>query len=363
MIRGNVNMRVAHLNGIRGVGAVAVVLYHTCINSMFPFTDQYIQIANKIFLLQGPLWVSVFFVVSGFALAYNCISNTGRIVAYRLLLGRYVRLTIPISVVYLLMICCWHAGWVMPVEARPLEWRGYLTAAPAPREVVLFVLWNVYFNYSFSSILGPLWSMQYELIGSITILIVYIMFRRPLTRGIVFGFLGLYVYSNSLDYLYYCMMVGCLFAEIYYRKLLRDQFFLPGILLIITIYNFSEYFEMTKNEQFFNLLLFSMGLIFFYPVKMLFASHLFQGLGSVSYVMYLSHPIILWVLIWPLINNMNNLIDYRFYNISLFAVNLLSIILCLILAKLLSGVDKLSIVCSRIFAVNVMKYTSRKMTM
>jgi len=257
------------------------------------------------------------------------------------------------------MICCWYAGWIMPVEARPLEWRGYLATAPAPREVVSFVLWNVYFNYPFSNMLPPLWSMQYELIGSITILIVYIVFRELLGRSIVFGFLGLYVYDNSLDQLYYCMLFGCLFAEIYYRKLLRDQFFLPGIFLISTIYNFGEYFEMSKDQQFFNTLLFSIGLIFFYPVKIFFASHLFQQLGSLSFVMYLSHPIILWILIWPLMNLIHNTI---FYNIGLVGANVLSITLCLITAKLLSGVDRFSINCSRIFAVNVMKYTSIKMT-
>ena len=88
-------MRLSELDGIRGWAAFSVLLFHIMwevFGIKFPeFRNNYTA-----FILNGPLAVYVFFVLSGEALSTPYRMTGKRSSVTRLALKRYLRLSIPI---------------------------------------------------------------------------------------------------------------------------------------------------------------------------------------------------------------------------------------------------------------------------
>ncbi len=175
--------RVTALDGLRGVAAFIVVVFHfLCLLVPWAVPDMVpgpVAAADTpiAILWNGPFAVSVFFVLSGFVIAAAAQRRHDSIVTN--LVTRYFRLAVPMTVSVLL---AWGLLTLLPTAtlaleadmATPSKWLGYTFQGDIPS-----FFYAVYdgllgsFKNGWSSFNNVLWTMQYELIGSVGIFIIY----------------------------------------------------------------------------------------------------------------------------------------------------------------------------------------------
>jgi peptidoglycan/LPS O-acetylase OafA/YrhL len=198
----NKSHRIIFLDGIRGWGALFVVLYHVYIE-IYPISSEAKDVMAQIFIFNGMLAVVLFFIVSGYSLSIGFL-QTGEIEKLkRIAIGRYFRLSIPILLSCLLVYICTKVG-LSP------EFKATATSQNLPN-LFRFALYDVYFNYNYGSTpIPPLWTMQFELIGSGLVLATLAVFRRSWRFG---AYVLLTAVLYTIEPLYATFIVGVMLAE------------------------------------------------------------------------------------------------------------------------------------------------------
>jgi peptidoglycan/LPS O-acetylase OafA/YrhL len=176
--------RLKFLDGLRGWGAVFVVLYHVFCSGLTVDDTFGARLAHLI-PFNGMIAVYVFFVVSGFSLSVRYLAE-GNLQAWsRIAAGRYLRLVIPIFAACLLVHLMMVSGYLDPPAERLARFRNFLNFEPTIGHFLKFSLFDVFFNYNASeTYIGPLWTMNIELFGSFVVLLAVLAVRplpcRPL---------------------------------------------------------------------------------------------------------------------------------------------------------------------------------------
>jgi peptidoglycan/LPS O-acetylase OafA/YrhL len=160
--------RLDFLDGLRGVAALVVVLFH--------FLAIYLVWKNSLpvihvlgIFLDGPFAVGIFFVLSGFVLAHSSAKRRTPLLLQLFL--RYFRLTVPMTVA--LLIGCVFLK-ITAVETS--SGTGIVARTPGIGKALQDGLWNVYSTNNprvNGSITPVIWTMRVELLGSIFIYFVY----------------------------------------------------------------------------------------------------------------------------------------------------------------------------------------------
>jgi peptidoglycan/LPS O-acetylase OafA/YrhL len=186
--------RYTHLDGLRGVAAFIVLIYHLIYFFFTPFidsdpTDFWVRIVASSPLAgiyNGRFSVWIFFVLSGFVLSIG-VSRSGQSLL-ALLPKRYVRLTLPIlatSLIAFLLIrldLTWNLavadvapgmGQYYPADFRPSLW-----------DVISDSLFRTYLTGQ-SAFNGVLWSMKVEIVGSLLVFLVWKICPTRLWRVVV----------------------------------------------------------------------------------------------------------------------------------------------------------------------------------
>jgi peptidoglycan/LPS O-acetylase OafA/YrhL len=177
--------RLKFLDGLRGWGAVVVLIYHVFCDGL-P-VDAAIGERLRYFVpFNGTLAVLIFFAVSGFSLSVRYLADGDVRSWLRIAAGRYLRLAIPIFaaclVVHIVMVC----GFVDAPAERLAKFSGAFNFAPTMGHLLKFSLFDVFFNYSAQdTYIGPLWTMSVELIGSFVVLLAIVVVR-PLPSRLLF---------------------------------------------------------------------------------------------------------------------------------------------------------------------------------
>ena len=219
--------RVDSLDGLRGVAAFVVVVFHfLCMLApgwVPDMTKQPHVLADTPvgILWNGPFAVSVFFVLSGFVIAGVAARRADLLVANAV--ARYVRLAVPITVS---VVLAWAWLNALPTAAddlaaqfdNPSRWLGGTYQAPIPNmgfAVADGLFWNFYNGESLFN--NVLWTMQIELIGSLGLFLIYGAARgRP--RHVAIG-LGLAVLVTGLtfQFAYLAFALGAILQELWRR--------------------------------------------------------------------------------------------------------------------------------------------------
>jgi peptidoglycan/LPS O-acetylase OafA/YrhL len=179
--------RLRFLDGLRGWGAVVVLLYHVFsqglpVDTAFGARLQYFVPFN------GLLAVLVFFVVSGFSLSVRYLAD-GNIQSW-LGIGaaRYLRLVIPIFVACLIVHLAMTSEFLVPPAERLPNFDRFLIFDSTISHLLRFSFFDVFFNYKFEdTYIGPLWTMSIELLGSFVVLLS-VLAARPLPFRFLFLF-------------------------------------------------------------------------------------------------------------------------------------------------------------------------------
>jgi peptidoglycan/LPS O-acetylase OafA/YrhL len=182
------------------------------------------------FLLDGGLAVSVFFVLSGEALSSAFFGGGGRRAVIRLALKRYSRLTLPIIAACSLALLLYAAGLTPNIEAGRIvhrsDWLGsFLNPAPSFAHAVRYMFWDVYTSIPDRDAIIPfLWTMKFEMLGSIFVFMVLLCFDRLRGVGTAIGWLLLaLIFEQAIH-----SKIGplaCFLAGLTYSRLRWSGFF------------------------------------------------------------------------------------------------------------------------------------------
>ena len=174
--------RYAHLDGLRGIAAFVVLIYHLIYFFFTPLIDpdptdfwaRAVASSPLAGLYNGRFSVWIFFVLSGFVLSVGMSRNRQSLLA--LLPKRYVRLTLPIlatSFIAFLLIrlnLIWNSA---VADVAPLI-ADYYPADfhPSLWDLIADSLYRTYITGQ-SMFNGVLWSMKVEIVGSLLVFLVW----------------------------------------------------------------------------------------------------------------------------------------------------------------------------------------------
>lgn len=196
---------------MRGLAAIAVVVYHFLLAFLVPsrlplFADVVGISVERPFVLalvNGPFMVTIFFVLSSFALTARLVETRAPVPALVAMTKRFPRLFPMTFVGAMLPALLFAAGWMMNVEASALSGSSWLANSggvkindtwPDPSIVGGAADSVKLFARGLSQYNSVLWTMRYELLGSLIALSTALVIagdRRPLFDVTVTGVIAL----------------------------------------------------------------------------------------------------------------------------------------------------------------------------
>lgn len=218
-------MKNRNADGLRGVAALNVVLTHfvsaflpTMLHKNFPFafpanpapSTAFDVVTSPLATLfyNGQLAVLIFFALSGYVLTlpYFTVDAYRRPLQKRLL-GRYLRLNIPIAAAILASYLVYRMGWYanLPAAAQSgsTPWlttffHPGITAATAASEALYgsVVLGQ-------GTLIPPLWTLKIEFIGSLYVLAFYLIKPVKATAWLMLPVFPLLYWVHGADAIYY----------------------------------------------------------------------------------------------------------------------------------------------------------------
>lgn len=216
--------RLGYLDGLRGLAALSVVLFHffsAFVPALIP--DQTVTpwpISDTPFgiLYNGDFAVIVFFVLSGFVISNSAASKRTTLIAS--LLVRYVRLALPAlsSVLF-----AWILLSAFPTSAAQLYLKiphlwlteVYQRDIPALGSAVSHGMLGIFISGQ-SSFNNVLWTMKIELLGSSSLYVLYAVLPSR-SRAWIFALLAIAVFPLGVE-MYAGFALGALLRELFIQK-------------------------------------------------------------------------------------------------------------------------------------------------
>lgn len=307
------NKRINSLEGIRTLACISVFLCHFrgafAPNTVFWFDNTPLRIFTS-----GNVVVRILFVLSGFVISnkhfcsQSCRVNTD-------ILKRYFRLAPNIIaanlLVYILMIC----GLMYNVEAAGLSGSQDFLALfnnfiPNLSLCLREALFTCYFTGA-NAYIGPLWTIVYEFLGSIMVLVIIGLCKENQTLRFLTYFLILFAFNSYYNYFILGMIVSELYVEGSIIVFLRSRKGINFVLFIIAFIGVCmiQIDDMNKMTR----ILFGVCLVLFFLTilgsslasKILGNKVMLKG-GMLSYSIYIVH--------WPVIESFSSWCYIKFYS-------------------------------------------------
>ena len=289
--------RLRFLDGLRGWAAVVVLLHHVFIDGLPAnglMADRILW--AKVFFLNGPLAVCVFFVISGFSLSIRYLDGGDGGALTRIASGRYLRLALPILAICAITHALLLLGIIPPAAQRPPPLDAFLTFAPTLQHLLSFSLLKVFVAYSGAETYDPpLWTMSYELYGSFLVFTVVALLRRSQLRTLMLGVL--FVALAAVQSFLALFVAGILIADLFLRgprpaaaNLTGAALCVAGLLLILLP---SAWFGPVYIG---GATCLTAGAVFNMPVRRFFESRLSGFLGWISFPLYLVQAAVIYAL-------------------------------------------------------------------
>jgi Acyltransferase family len=181
--------RFGFLDGLRGWGAVFVLLFHVLCDRLPPYPP----IAEMLSLFvpfNGKFAVYVFFIVSGFSLTIDYLIRGNPVSLAKMAVGRYLRLAVPVFFACLVVHLAMLAGLIAAPSERLPIFQQMIRFEPTAAHLFRFSLFDVFFNYRHAdtyadTYIGPLWTMSYELVGSFVVMATVLALRPAPMRPLI----------------------------------------------------------------------------------------------------------------------------------------------------------------------------------
>lgn len=322
--------RLNQLDGLRGVAALIVVVFHYLSAFVPALTPD--QTANPNWLsdtplavlFNGPFSVIIFFALSGFVVSKAAHKRNPLPITIAI---RYLRLTIPMLVSVLI---AWLLLMMFPSEATKLAsitgtpWlsRTFNGEIPSLLQASKEATYEVYLH-GYSRFNNALWSMRWELIGSVAVYVVYSLVARATYITATLIALFFLLLWKGPPYYYEAIVFGALMQEAWTHSRLKPV--APAFALIVGLILGSQStgFAARYGLDFLPLALrpgenegmippiaaalVLYGCLMSVPVSRFFQSTPCSFLGRISFSMYLIHVPVIYtvvmavaVLLWPM---------------------------------------------------------------
>lgn len=338
--------RIYFLDGIRGWAAIIVMLYHFWVNG-FPITQNSATMLKKLFLFNGELAVYVFFIASGFSLTIAYFNKFDPLVLKKILIGRYFRLIIPIGVISFICFIMMQLGLVPPLDLRPALFREFLQNTPTFIHFAKFHLFQVLYHYQQNdSLIPPLWTMQYEFIGSCFLICSLLLAHRIRPYYKLFFLLIISSLLIRKNFFYSLFFIGAALAWLYSNYPIKTEtkntnsrglcFFFTSIISSWFFNYFDEFTRFSHIYQSACLICFFISVMYCKSIQSFLSSRLSVYLGKISFPLYLIHSVVIWTIGLNLIGRVDTWVS-----------NCICIVIALIAAHLLTFFDTIAIMTSR----------------
>lgn len=366
--------RIFALDGLRGWAALSVVCYHLLWET-FGHVDPLVRNAFTAFLLDGPLAVSLFFVLSGEALSSSYFAGGGQRAVADLAIKRYPRLVIPVLAASVITAVLVYFGANQNATAgdiigRP-DWLGsYVGFTPSILGTLRFALFDVFTAISPTESLMPfLWTMRVELAGSVLVFALLLIghgrrYGWHITLAVFVALMAAYimgrqVYAGNLA----CFVVGLICAKLRFDGLFDRAKARHGALYIsswaIFVLLAVDGLMHNKGLDGMRCPLFAMLLVVFvscnYLAEQFLSSVGSQFLGRISFPIFLvQFPIIISLTSWLVVQAGPHAGDTRI-NLLIFACSLAA---CIIVALLFEPVE----LFTKMFCRHISRYVHSALT-
>lgn len=373
-------------DGLRGIAALNVVVCHF-VSAFLPsmLHNSYPTLFNKneaptlvfdiftspIFsiIYNGHFSVLIFFILSGYVLTipyFSYAENKEKKLEQRLC-GRYLRLNIPIIAAILISFLVYKIGFYTNIEASDISgstiwlkqfYPSGLSFADASKEAFYEAI-----ALGKSKFIPPLWTLKVEFIGSLYVLLFYII--KPKSQNfipLVFALIFIYFVHKQESIYYYAIFFGSLInitpakSKLIFPAFLIGLYF-GGFQFGTAAYNYLPKIilldrEIWDQKTFYNAIgafLITASVVHGFASKF-FQSKFSQFLGKVSFSVYLLHFVILCSLSSYLYVTMPKDSIYLLLNFSVY------ISLCFFVAYIFEFlVDKPAIKISHAFSTLILR--------
>jgi peptidoglycan/LPS O-acetylase OafA/YrhL len=367
--------RLMELDGIRGWAALSVVVFHMTWET---FGAVLPQLRNPLtgFFLDGGIAVSAFFVLSGEALSAGFFAGGGELSVYRQAIKRYTRLTIPVIAACTLTVLLYRADLTYHVAAADLvhraDWLGsFMHTAPGLRESVTYMLFDVYTNVPNQHAVIPfLWTMRFELLGSILVFGVLLGLSRLRGMGLLFAwlFIGLLfaatIYGRQ-DHLA-CFLAGLGFARLrslgFFGHIQSDGrvkiMSYIAILVIGTLDGFSHWLLIGRGWVPLASVLLVFAVFCNRRLCAAFTSRISQSLGRISFPLYLiQFPVLISITSYAICyaGSRGMLLPW-----TIVAISVTSVLVCLAAARAFAPIERLTRSIGNAIALRILDSNSTR---
>lgn len=320
-------------------------------------------------MVSGNTFVRIMFVISGFVLGYKYINKqNSQSIILSDIVKRYFRLMPLILVINLFVFLLMRLNLLYNIEVSVLtgseEFLGlFNNFIPDLSQCLKEALWTTYILGG-NAYNGPMWTMVYEYLGSLLVLIVMALTQKRMHR-IIFYIVFLLGFSN-----YYCYFVlGMVICEIYNSTkiqhiIVKKHYSTFAMLLLsFSLVSMMGGGEIDKSK--YNRILFAVLIIIMMIsllnnnfIERILSNKFVLKAGSYSYAFYLIHwPIIMSFSCWFYKKTLNY---GRFVNIGAnFAISLILIcVFSMVLTEYIGSFSKvLSDHIAKHFVCNTKKST------
>ncbi|MDY5045863.1 acyltransferase [Phascolarctobacterium sp.] len=271
-----------------------VVIHHYLLAFAPELESTFLEYTPLRLLYSGRTSVCIFFVLSGFVLSYKFFNTLDSRVLIAGAVKRYFRLLLPVIFSIILMCFLMKGNLVFSYAVYPLtasDWlQGHLAFEPSFSDALYqgFVSCFFLFEASYNS---ALWTMSWELYGSIIVFVLAFIISRINRWGIFLAAIACLALSKTY---FPGFILGLLlsYAYVNYKpvKLLNDIRW-KNSLLVLAVLLLS--YDRSKNCLFLGGALLIYILLYSKRLQGFFSSLFFVWLGRISFSMYTIHMVIL----------------------------------------------------------------------
>ncbi len=195
--------KIGYLDGLRGVAALVVVFSHIVYmlfpamqtgdfsTAHFPLIEKLIRYSPLSLIYGGSIAVYIFFVLSGYVLTYRYFKTRRQEIVVSGALRRYVRLMVPVLFVVLLACALMYLGLFYNSGAagttRSYSWLpSFYDFRPGIVDALYQGLYGtmIYGDSNYNTVL---WTISYELYGSMLVYAMALFFGSLRRRWIFYG--------------------------------------------------------------------------------------------------------------------------------------------------------------------------------
>ncbi|MEK4158878.1 acyltransferase [Paenibacillus odorifer] len=350
--------KMLHLNGLRGVAALMVVLSHYTLSfypalhtgnpsDVYNSFELFVSASPLNVLYNGSFAVFIFFILSGFVLSYKY----WRLEHYTFndylgnIIKRYIRLNIPIAVSIILAFTLLALGLFYNTNANEiansLGWlKGIYNFSSDSLEALKEAFYGVVFqgkqNYNLI-----LWTLKYEFYGSVMIYSFMLVLRKTNIRYAIYPLIFVLLWNSY----YLAFFLGLLLSDLHSKDLLkiknrialflifllalffgsypwREQFGAPTRLygfLKLDFLGVNSYYEFYHTVGAFLLLICALNSSY---LKRLLSSRICLFLGEISFSLYLLHLLMLCSLSSLMMHYLTGQLSYNISFVLMFTISM-----------------------------------------